>query len=51
MTCAVMFVEGDDLFGGFGSDLMELNFGGKGNPDLRGDDRSFQVTKVSGEPK
>ncbi len=51
VMCAVMLAEGDDLFGVFGSDLMELNFGGKGKPDLRGSDGSLHVTKVSREPK
>ncbi len=34
MLGAMVFVEGEDLFGGFGSDLMEFDFGGQGEPDL-----------------
>ena len=34
MLGAMVFVEGVDLFGGFGGNLLEFDFGGQSEPDL-----------------
>ena len=51
MPGAMVFVEGEDLLGGLGSDVMETDSGGKGEPDLRGKNGGLKITQVGREPK
>ncbi len=51
MLGPMVFVEGEDLFGGFGGELLEFDLGGKSEPDWWGKDGGLEITQVGWEPE